>query len=481
LTSIQRDTEGLSPARRARLVAFLGSLPPGPAGKLFAALEADFARGGAGLPHAFLLDALRSDLLAREVKLPARQKSAERLFFTPFEDFFVAFRTGKKRKGRIARSTARPLWRLLKTDAAASSASRAAAALDGAIRENSANLPTFEEALLIAASEGFARLFAHAEADAAYAADLADRLGGPEGLEDARETARLLGAAHHLKALQAAFPKPVRALSEEDLYEMRRLYAAARADIGQLAPYLLLQLMGRMDAPWRALRLYYHLANAEDGAIGPAREEAAVLLDALFDDLEGAARLLMHDAEGDFDAGLADIHLSHFIAFAEGLSEEAGRAGDRVVQNRVEAARDIAADALERFTEQSLAALRKAMPVRHAGGSSRLMALRPDFTRPLPPRSVAAAREAGVFLVKSADFAAALKRKDAGKSVCEDAIEETRRYAGDLVLEIRAAEGEDRHEARRLMEQVLEIGGPLLDGDEIGLLRERAQAAAMTA
>lgn len=473
--------DALSPAKRARLIAFLGNLPPGPASKLFSALEADRARGGASLPHGLLLDILRRELAARDGKFPPRPLNAERIFFAPFEDFFVAVRAGKKRKGRISRTSLDPIWRILKNDPAASGAARAAAALDGAIRENSPNVGTFEETLLIAAGEGFSRLLAHADADAAFRTDLTDRLAGAEGLEDFREIARLLTAAHHLKALKAAFPKPVRALTEEDMYEMRRLYAAARADIGAQAPYLLLQLMGRMEGPWRALPLYYHLNEAEDGALGPARDEAAIILETLFDDLEGAARLLERDCEGEFDAAIAEIHLSHFIAFAEGLSQEAGRAGDRVVQNRVEAARDIAAGALERFTEQSLAALRKAMPVRHAGGSSRLMALRPDFARPMPPRIIAAARQATGFLLKAADLARELRRPQAGRNVAADATEEARRYAGDLVLEIRAAEGEDRVAARRLMEIILDIGGPLFGADEVGLLRERAQAAALTA
>ena len=309
----------LSPTKRARLVAFLGSLPPGPAMKLFAALETDRARGGAGLPHLFLLDALRRDLVAREMKFPPRARTAERAFFAPFEDFLVPFRTGRKRRGRIARSSVPLVWALLKHDAAATNAAAAAAALDAALRENSPNLQTFEDALFATASEGFARLNAHAEADGAFRADLADRLGGPEGLEDFREIARLIGAVHHLKALQAAFPRSVRHLNEEDLYEMRRIYAAARADIGEAAPYILLQLMGRMEQPAQALRLYYHLSTARDGALGPAREDAAILLESLLEDLDGSARLLERDAEGEFDAGLAELHLAHFTSFSAGL------------------------------------------------------------------------------------------------------------------------------------------------------------------
>jgi len=99
----------------------------------------------------------------------------------------------------------------------------------------------------------------------------------------------------------------------------------------------------------------------------------------------------------------------------------------------------------------------------------------------MPPRIIAAARQATGFLLKAADLARDLRRPQAGRNVAADATEEARRYAGDLVLEIRAAEGEDRVAARRLMEIILDIGGPLFGTDEVGLLRERAQAAALTA
>ncbi|HXI85816.1 MAG TPA: hypothetical protein VNH64_00045, partial [Parvularculaceae bacterium] len=159
----------------------------------------------------------------------------------------------------------------------------------------------------------------------------------------------------------------------------------------------------------------------------------------------------------------------------------ARRGGDNAILNRVEACRDIAADCLARFTEQSLAALRKAMPVRHAGGSSRLAALRPDYSRALGRNTAAAAREAALFLADADDIARRLGRLPCVEGAFRDAADETRRYAGDVVVEIRAAEGDDRTAARRLMEHALDIAGPLLPPDEVALLRERALAAPHTA
>ena len=471
----------LSPDRRKKLLDFLGTLPNGAAGKLFSALERDRLAGGMGLPHDLLLDSLRKQLVERDGPFPARTPTAQRLFFTPFEDFFVAFRSGKKRRARIARGSIRPIWALVQSDPALAGAARAASALDAAIRDGSENIDAFEDALFKAVDEGISRLLAHADADGAYRDDLAERLGGGPALHDLAELHLLLGGVDHLKAMQRAFPRPVPPLTEEELFEARRHYAAARREASYVAPYLLLALMGRMDEPWRALGLYFHLAGARDDAVGPAREEAGVILDALFEDLEGAARALSADAEGDLDAEDAGLRVAHFADFAEGLAREANRAGDKAVVNRIEACRDIAAESLARFTEQSLAVLRKAMPVRHAGGSSRLAALRPDYSRPLSPRASAAAREAASFLARADAISKRLGRGPAADGVVREAIDEARRYVNDVVVEIRAAEGDDRIAARRLMEHALALAVPLLPGHEVELLKERAQAAALTA
>jgi hypothetical protein len=474
--------DGLSPQKRRRLAAFLAALPPGAATKLFGALEKDRAAGGSGLPHGFLIDVLRRELVAGRRAFPSRPPTAERLFFTPFEDFLVAARSGERRRARIPRASLLKIWALLRADPAAASAARAAANLDAALAEGgAAGVAAAEEALFNAAGQSALRLTARAEADAEYRDDLAARLGGEDALADFFEIARLLAAVHHLKALQAAFPRPVGALGEESLYELRRLYAAAHVETPAAAPYLLYALMGRMDRPWRALRAHYHLKAARDPELAAAGEETGVVLEALIGDLDAALRLLERDGEEEFDAADAALHLRHFADLAEGIFAEALRAGDRATMTRIEAARDVAAGALDRFAEQSLAHLRRAMPVRQAGASSRLMALRPDFHRPLPPRAGSAARAAAAFLSGAPGLAERLDRAGAADAILTDALEEARRYAGDLVLEIRAAEGEDRLAARRLMEHVLDIAGPILPADEIALLRERAHAAAMTA
>lgn len=489
---------GVSPRKWARLASFLGALPPAAASKLFAALEAQSAREGAqpALPFGAMLDTLRIRLVSEDAPFPPRRRTAQRAFFRPFEDFFISGRRGRKRRARIDRASTGPIWSILTKDAACGLAARAAADLDAAIARGEADVAGLENALLRTAADGFSILIAHAEEDAAFRADLSARLGGGDlssrlggagdqaraaALHDLAEIAMLLPASDHLLAAQKAFPRPSSSLTEEDLFAARRIYARAAADAPQAASYVLAAIAARMDAPWRAMRLYYHLMRAEDEKLPHVRADAATIAETLFDDLEGLARALERDADDDPDTEDAPARLSHFADFASGLASEAARFDDGVTVSRVEACRDIAAAALSRFSETALARVRRNHPVRHAGGSTRLMALRPDIERPLDRAVEKDARAAARFLSAAPSLGERLARPEAAGSYVYDAVSETRRYAGDLVAEIRAAEGPERGAARRRMDATLSAAAALLPDHEIALLKERANAAAVSA
>ncbi len=495
---------GVSPRKWARLASFLGALPPAAASRLFAALEAQSAREGAqsfdwphsrpggeglppDLPFGAMLDTLRIRLVSGDAPFPPRRRTAQRAFFRPFEDFFISGRRGRKRRARIDRASIGPIWAVLTKDAACVPAAGAAADLEAAIARSEADVAGLEGALLTAAAEGFSILIAHAEDDAAYRTDLSARLGGggdqarAAALHDLAEISMLLPAADHLLAAQKAFPRPSSSLTEEDLFAARRIYARAAQEAPQAASYVLTAIAARMDAPWRAMRLYYHLMRAEDENLPHARADAAIIAETLFDDLEGLARALERDADDDPDTEDAPARLSHFADFASGLASEAARFDDGVTLSRVEACRDIAAAALSRFAETALARVRRSHPVRHAGGSTRLMALRPDIERPLDRAVEKDARAGALFLSLAPSLGEKLARPEAAGSYVYDAVSETRRYAGDLVAEIRAAEGPERAAARRRMDATLSAAGSLLPDHEIALLKERANAAAVSA
>lgn len=480
---------GVPPRKWERLVAFLGALPPAAASRLFAVFEAEGESGG--LPAGDILKILRTRINSENADFPPRPKTARRLFFQPFEDFFVAGRRGRKRRARIDRATLGPLWTIIVNDAALVAAAKAAGDLDGAIARGETNLERYETQLWTKAAEGLAILVNHADDDEAFRADLARRLQPAKAdrtidrsgaaLHDLAEFAMLLPAAAHFRAAQEAFPRPVTALTEEDLFTARRVYARAAREAPAAAPYLLLAIAARMDRPERALRLAFHLSRASDGDLAHAATDAAALEDNVFDELESLARALEADADDDPDTDEAPARLLHFADFAGGVVAEATAERNGAAAARAEASRDIAAAALSRYAETALGAIRRNHPFRHAGGSSKLMSLRPDIARPIDPSAEAEARRAARFLKRAREFAEKLARPEAAGAFVDDAMSETRRYLSDLVAEIRAAEGAERAQTRRRMDAALGVAALLLPEHETALIAERANAAAVSA
>ncbi len=475
----------LSPRKREQLTAFLGSLPTATAVKLFAALEADraaSASGAGGLPHNELLEDLRARLIAQGAVLPARRTDAKRRFFTPFEDFFVGERRGRKRSGVIPRSSLEPIWRVMMRETALSEAAFAAAGLDDAIRERR-DTDDLERALFIAAEAGLARLCDAAMVESGVRERLAETLGGEAVFADMQELRRLLSGVDYLKHLQRTLRAGASAMSEEDFYALRTLFLSAHDQSPKLGAFLLLAVKGRLDKPWRALALYYHFARSADERLDVARDAAAALPEALFEDLEALARNLERDGADaeQFDAQAARMRVTWFADYADGLASQAAKIGDNVSLNRVEACRDVAAEAFERFCELGLTAIRRALPVRQSGGSTLLRAQRPDFANPLGGHAVEQASEAAAMIAAAPVLAARLgAAADVAASIAKDAREKTTSFANDLVTEIRAAEGAERVAARRLLDQTLMIADPLLESEEAGLIRDRADAAAVT-
>jgi hypothetical protein len=479
----------ISPRKRKQLSAFLGGLPTAAALKLFAALEADRAADGSGegsgigggLPHDALLEDLRDRLIQRGAVLPPRKSDARRLFFKPFEDFFIGAHPGKKRKAQIARTSLIPIWRLMMTDKTTGDAALAAEKLEQALRDDHAAAAAAARSLFIAAEACFGRLCARAEEDPATRDRLVEELGGENALKDFDEIRGLLESVEFLEQLQRVIPTAAPALTEEQYYELRTLFLSAHNQSCRAGVYLLLALKGRLEKPWRALGVYYHLAQGADDRLRAAKEEVMVLPESLFEDLEVLARALEQDCAQALDANMAVMRVSYFADFADGLARQSARAGDNVYLNRIEACREVAGEALDRFAEQALAGLRAAMPVRHSGGSSRLMSLRPDTSRPIAPQVVEDAADGALLIAKAQDLAKRLGAdQNFATSIADDATAQLHTFAKGLVAEIRAAEGGERKSVQRMLESVLMVAAPLLNSDEIGAIRERAANAFMT-
>ena len=431
------------------------------------------------LPHNDLIGDLRSALLERGAALPQRRRDAKRMFFTPVEDFFVGRHAGVKLRARIARTSLDPIWRLMMRERACAEAALAAASLDDAIYHGG-DLKGLRTALFTAAEAGIARLIAHTREDAAYRRTVVAQLGGEDAFADLQELSILLPGVSFLDALQKLVPSADGSLSEQQIMDVRGIFLSAYKESKHLGGYVLLALKGRLEQPWRTLKVYYHLARSADEALLAAKETVDWLPESLFEDLETMARTLEAAALEALDPHSVKIRIEYFADYADGLISQAMKTGDNVSTNRVEACRDVAGDALERYIEQALVALRAGLPLRQAGGSSRLAAQRPDYSKALPPALIDMSVAAAELIAAAPSMAERLTRDgEFAAASFDDARDQARAYGKDLVAEIRAAEGDTRAAARRALDTALKIAEPLLSRDQIDVLRDRAAAAAL--
>ena len=471
----------LSAEKSQKLSAFLSTLPTGAALKLFSALEAEQFRGDESLPYKELLAQLRPSLLAHNAEFPQRQCDARRYFFTPLEDFFVTSRVSTKRSAIIARTSLGPIWRLMMRESALKEAATAAATLDATLRDG-ANSDSAGRALFLAAEAGLGRLIDAAAGDPELKARVVSALGSECAYSDMGEIRRLLAGVDYFRAMHELVPALSGSLSEEQLYALRTQFLSVYEHSPKLASFWLIAVKGRLSTPWRSLALYYHLARGIDDRLQAAQDAAAALPEHLLSDLEDHARSLESSDTDSFDAMAVAYQIEYFADYADGLAEQAATAGDNVILNRVDACREVAGEALERFGELALRAIRDALAFRESGGASRLRARRPDIHAAIDKSTADGAAGGASFI---AAFPAYAKRlgweTDIAGAIANDARKLVTGYAKDLVVEIRAADDADRTAAMSKLDKILSFSEPLMDRDEIGLIRDRAAAAKVLA
>lgn len=473
---------GLSDDKAKKLGAFIATLPAQTCAKLLAGVERDRLAGGV-LPHAMLIDALRARISTLAASgFPARTPSPQRVFFEPYEDLFVSGKPGAKSPGRIWRASLDPIWRWLSDPVARPEVSHAAErALSAVLGRNADELRSARTELYKTAEMALDAALSGADRDRTAESELVAELGSETALIDLREIAYLLPSAFEFLKLKADYPRPLEKLSEDALFDIRKRFIALRALRPHHGPYFLIMLANRFVKPWHALAVSRALSSAQDPALESAQSDVQILEAGLFESLEQIARALTRDAERAMDADAAFARIDGFVELADGVLSEAVSGGDEPVRRRTLAIRDVAADAYERLMERALATVRQAMPLRRAGGSSRLVGARPDVRIGVPEDHRLAANEAIRLLEEGGEHARSLAREEVRAELLEHAQMAVRTYLDDVITEIRAAEGDDRARAASLAEAVLDFGARLLDADEADLLRRRAEAASRAA
>ena len=458
----------LSADKMLLLSGFLGQLPEHVAARLAKAVEVDRLIGGSNLPHEEILRALRPQL--RQVPEKARTQTPQRFFCLPFEDMLVSPNRSTKQKGRIARSTIEPVWNWLATDLMPTRHRAITEALrDAILRGRDAEREELTAELWSEASTALKAELAN-EKQRTFAAK---KLGGTAAAEDAMEIAVVLAAGREITQMQSRLPKPILALTEDDIKLLRETFDALSESMPDVAPYVPLIVMGRLERPWEALHLAGILGRKMTDTV-IANTDLAVVGELLFSDLDEYAKKMQSVRPAEFDPELVVTTLANFSELSSGIVKELGirrdgKWGQRLSKNRATVSQAVE-NLIERAPKEILAALPTARVGSFGKGPKPL-----DFSRKPDPDRVAKATRYASLMAHSRPFAVAAAFSAKLKEAMDETAEELRTYGEDILREFRAGPSDTRGHMDEHWDVVLALCTLVLGEQETELLRRRSK------
>jgi hypothetical protein len=460
----------LTPRTSSLLQSFLRALPQSAAARLTKAVEVDRLSGGKVLPHDLILGALRPALPVRTERTP----TPLRLFCTPFEDLLIQAQPREKQKGRIARASIPLVWRWLREtliiDAADLYASEIKRLVLADRAEESAKrasefwaFASQEMRKAIETNRGAVRI--------ALQTDLA--------VADAEEMALLLSAGADVIAIQKLLPKPVPQLNDELLHALREIHDRIAATQPDVAPYVAVIAMNRLEHPWEALKLPQLITNqTQDTLI--SLTDMGLVGDVLFANIESHGNAVRATRHPVFDADALIQHLSAFTELSSRIVKEIEMRRDGKWGKRLLADRAAVAETMDKLMERAPKEVLAMLPVQKSGsyGGGPLCA---DLAKPVDAEKSERGMRYGKLVAGCARYATAGSFAASHKSAMDEVSQHLSGYNEDLIKEMRAPESERQAGTEHQFELAAELTALIFSPEEAEHLRRRARAAVMPA
>ncbi len=301
-----------------------------------------------------------------------------------------------------------------------------------------------------------------------------DTLGGVAVVEDAAEMALLLSGADDIAQVQKRLVKPVADLSEEDISFLRDEFDRVTVRDSDLAPYIALVAMGRLERRWEALRIAAALSRKATDTL-MASTDLGTVGELLFSDLDFHARKIQSARPFDFDPDVIVESLAGFAELSSGMVKELsirrdGKWGQRLTKDRTNVAETIET-LLGKAPKEILTVL--AQPKSMGFGKGKRL----DIGRAPDPERVARAMRYANLVAHSRPFAIAAAFNAKLAEVAEALSVELRSYSEDLLRELRAASPDARSTAEAHFTVMLDLSKLILGDEEADFLRRRARVA----
>jgi hypothetical protein len=309
----------------------------------------------------------------------------------------------------------------------------------------------------------------------------AKRLGGTAALEDAFEIALLLGGAQKIGELQTRLPKPIGTLTEEDIAFLRDVFdRLSESDTdSDLAPYVALIMLGRLERPWEGLRLIAALSRKSTDTL-ISNTDLGIVGELLFGDLDVHVKKIQAVRPPDFDPEPLLSSLAGFAELSTGMVKELairrdGKWGQRLAKDRGAVAQ-VLEDLLERAPKEILGALPTVKVGSFAKGPKPL-----DLSRVPDPERVAKAMRYAHLMVHCRPFAVAAAFNAKLTEAFDQTAASLRTYGEDTLRELRAATAETRSNVDAHFAVMLQLCTLVLGAEETDFLRRRARVPATAA
>ena len=463
---------GLSAEKEALLLGFLKQIPEHIATRLAKAVEVDKLAGGVGLPHDVILEGLRPQL--RDAIPRDRTLTPLRVFCRPFEDLLVDMARKEKQKGRIARSSVLPVWLWLTESSEHDTFTKLLPALrDAILRFKTDDLEKKAAALWVGGAEALNAALATEEARKAAARTL----GGDLVVQDAIEMALLLSAAPDITTLQQKLERPIATLTEDDIETLRSAYDAFNADARDLAPYVALIVMGRLEKPWEALKLAAIVSRKSNDTL-ISNTDLGIVGELLFRDMEMHLDIIQAARPQDFEAETLARHVAAFAELSGGMVKEMSIRRDGKWGQRLTKARAAVAEIMDGLMERAPRDILGALPIAKVGSYGGRGPKRLDIARPPDTDKVARAMRYAILMETCRKHATAGAFNATLKAAFEEISSALRQYGEDIVREVRAAPPEARESAEAHLAVALDLCTHILGEEETDLLRRRGKVAA---
>jgi hypothetical protein len=455
--------------KQVQLDRFIGQLPSHVAERLAKALEVDRMTGGSDLPHAELLQALRPQL--RETAKPPRPPNPQRSFCRPFEDLLVNTVPVAKQKGRISRVSIGPVWNWLANDLIPDQHKALCEALHGALvaGEHAQVQQTLAD-LWRAASAAIRSALGTPERKATAIR----RLGSAVIADDAAEMALLVSAGTDLVRLLEDLPRPIKTLGQHEIAILRNAYDHMNKTQPDLAPYIAVIAMSRLERPSEALHLAGIFAHASDDAM-ISNTDVGIVGDILFSDLDHYAEIILAARPPQFDPDTLLPALASFAELSAGMVKELGIRRDGKWGQHLTRSRAAISEAMEallvRAPKEINAALPSARPGAYGKGPKTL-----DLSRPPDAERVAKALRYARIIGQARPYAAAAAFHAKLTDIRQEIGGGLRSTVEELLRDLRAP-SPGAHAGEHVA-AVLDLCTFILGEEETDLYRRRARATA---